>query len=94
LQDIGLDQFLSDFQVNDEMLSDLNKLAARNGVKSTPANGNKNNEIVRTHMKAQIARKIWNNSGFYPVINTLNEVLQQAIRLLDSGTQEILNIKG
>jgi hypothetical protein len=45
-------------------------------------------------MKAQIARKIWNNSGFYPVINTLNEVLQQAIRLLDSGTQEILNIKG
>jgi len=91
---IGLDQFLSDFQVNDEMLSDLIKLASRNGVKSIPANGNKNNQVVRTHMKAQIARKIWNNSGFYPVINTLNEVLQQAIRLLDSGTQEILNIKG
>lgn len=93
LEDIGLNQYLSTFQVNDEMLSDLMKIAIRNGVTYKAAELSAGKDIIRTHVKAQIARKIWNNDGFYPVINTLNESLLQAIKLFETGTQEILNIK-
>ena len=93
LEDIGLDQYLTSFQVNDEMLSDLMNMAVRNGVKYKKEDFSAGKDIIRIHVKAQIARKIWNNDGFYPVINTLNESLQQAIKIFETGTQEILNIK-
>ena len=93
LEDIGLEQYLSGFQVNDEMLSDLMKMAVRNGVSFRKEEYSAGKEIIQIHTKAQIARKIWNNDGFYPVINKLNESLQQAIKIFESGTQEILTNK-
>jgi len=89
LEDIGLSQFISDFQVNDEMLSDLMKIASRNGMKPQPGKLSASREIIRTHVKAQIGRKIWSNDGFYPVINTLNESLQQAVTLFKSGAYRL-----
>jgi carboxyl-terminal processing protease len=93
LEDIGLEQYLSGFQVNDEMLSDLMKMAVRNGVTFKKEEYSAGKEVIRIHTKAQIARKIWSNDGFYPVINKLNESLQQAIKIFETGTQEILTIK-
>lgn len=93
LDDIGLKQFIKDFQVNEEMLSSLMNIAVRNGVKPRPGQFQRSREVIRTHVKAQIGRKIWSNDGFYPVINSLNESLEQAIKLFHSGTNQILNIK-
>ncbi|MND02734.1 hypothetical protein D3C83_222190 [compost metagenome] len=39
--------------------------------------------VFQTYLKAEIARRIWKNEGFYPVVNESNEVLQQALRMFD-----------
>lgn len=89
LEDIGSEQFIRDFQVNEEMLADLMKIAIRNSLKSNTGNLSTSREIIRIHLKAQIGRKIWGNDGFYPVINLLNESLQQAVKLFQSGTYQL-----
>jgi carboxyl-terminal processing protease len=40
-------------------------------------------QLFEVHLKAQIARKLWGNEGFYPVFNETNEVFLQAIKIFD-----------
>ena len=40
-------------------------------------------EIIRTQMKALIARQVWKNDGFYPVIQSLDNTLKKALDLID-----------
>ncbi len=44
---------------------------------------NKKKTLFQVHVKAQIARKLWGNEGFFPVINETNEVFLNAIKLFD-----------
>ena len=41
----------------------------------------KDKKIISTQLKAYIARNIWNDAGFYPVIHQIDETFQEAIRL-------------
>ena len=79
----GFEAFLSSFTVTDKMLSDLVETGERNNVKADPMEVRKKKKLFRTHVKAQVARKIWGNSGFYPVFNETNEVFQQALKTFD-----------
>ena len=75
--------FYKSFQVNDAMLNQLVATGERNKVKADWKDLNRNKKIFQIHVKAQIARRIWRNDGFYPIYNETNEVLQQAIKLFD-----------
>ena len=65
------------------MLNQLVATGERNKVKADGKDLNRNKKIFQIHVKAQIARRIWRNDGFYPIYNETNEVLQQAIKLFD-----------
>ena len=41
----------------------------------------KDKKIISTQLKAFIARNIWNDAGFYPVIHQIDKTFQEAIRL-------------
>ena len=45
------------------------------------------------HVKAQIARKLWSNEGYFPVINETNEVFLQALKLFDRMPAELNRAK-
>src|SRR6187551_1363306 len=79
----GFENFLNQFEVSDQMLSDLVKVGERNGVKPDRKELKQRKKLFQIHIKAQVARKIWNNEGFYPVMNETNEILLQAIKLFD-----------
>ena len=65
------------------MVNQLVATGERNKVKADGKDLNRNKKIFQIHVKAQIARRIWRNDGFYPIYNETNEVLQQAIKLFD-----------
>lgn len=83
LQSKDLKAYLSTFVVTDQMLRDLVETGERNKVKADYGELRKKKKLFQVHVKAQIARKIWGNEGFYPVFNETNEVFQSALKLFD-----------
>jgi carboxyl-terminal processing protease len=83
LKKMGFEAFRSRFQVSDMMLEQLTRVGQQNKVKPDWKDLNQHKQIFVTNVKAQIARRIWGNNGFYPIFNETNEVLQQALRLFD-----------
>lgn len=79
----GYASFLEHFEVSDGMLDDLVRVGKGNKVQPDWNDLRRHEGIFRIHVKAQVARRIWDNAGFYPVYNQSNEILQQAIRLFD-----------
>ena len=87
LEDMGYENFYLDFSVNDDMLNDLVSIGEKVGVKPDFEDLKKNKGLFQLHVKSQIARKIWDNEGFYPIFNETNEVLQQAVKLFDRAEE-------
>jgi len=83
LMKAGFDHFLKHFTVTDKMLNDLVLVGDRNKVKPDYAELRDKKKLFQIHIKAQIARKLWNNEGFYPIMNETNEIFMQAIKMFD-----------
>jgi carboxyl-terminal processing protease len=85
----GFDHFLNKFVVTDQMLSDLVKVGERNKVRPDNKELTKKEKLFKVHLKAQIARKLWSNEGFFPVMNETNEIFLQALKLFDRMPAEL-----
>jgi len=83
LEKDGYEKFYKNFVVTDSMLEGLVAIGKQNKVQPDYKDLSKNKKVFQVHVKAQIARKIWNNNGFYPIFNETNEILQQAIKMFD-----------
>jgi carboxyl-terminal processing protease len=79
----GFDHFFARFAVTDDMLNDLLAIGVRNKVKADYKEVRLKKNLFKIHIKAQIARKVWGNDGYYPVLNETNETFQQAIKMFD-----------
>jgi carboxyl-terminal processing protease len=80
---MGRENFLRSFKVTDNMIEGLVNVGIKNKVKPDQKILNARKELFRIHLKAQIARKLWGNEGFYPVFNETNEVFLQSIKIFD-----------
>jgi len=83
LTKMGFEKFYREFKITDDMLGQLVKIGVQNKVPADYKDIEKHKRVFQLNLKAQIARKIWSNNGFYPIFNEENEVLQQAIKLFD-----------
>jgi carboxyl-terminal processing protease len=83
LEKRGFEEFLQKFKVTDSMLDQLVKVGMRNKVKADYKELTKKKSLFQTHVKAQIARKIWGNEGFYPVFNETNEVFKHSLKVFE-----------
>jgi len=85
LENMEYSDFYNNFNVSNDMFSSLVKIGESNGVKRNRKELEQHKDLFALHMKAQIARQIWNNNGFYPIFNQTNEVLQQAVKMFDKA---------
>jgi carboxyl-terminal processing protease len=74
------EQFQKTFKVSDQMLKDLIDLATKSGVKFKESDYSKSKEFIRLNLKAYIARSIYGNKGFFPIINQSDEVFVVAMK--------------
>ena len=79
----GFEDFKENFNVSQEMMDGLVQVGIRNKVKPDYKDLRQRRKLFEVHMKAQIARKLWGNEGFYPVFNETNEVFLQGVKLFD-----------
>lgn len=85
LEAMDYKDYFNNFKVTKQMRDELASIGKANGVKSDFEDMKKNQALFDLHIRAQIARQIWDNEGFYPIFNQTNEVLQQAVKLFDQA---------
>lgn len=73
------DDFNKNFEVNDKILEELIQFAEKNKVKRNAEEEKISSGIISIQLKALIARQLYKNDGFYPVIHQIDRTLQQAI---------------
>lgn len=75
-------KFNRDFEVTDGMLQDLIGLGKELGAVYDETQYKTALPLIKTQMKALIARDLWNMSEYFQVINTLNNSMKKAVELL------------
>lgn len=82
LQKMSFSNFNKSFRISDKMLQDIVKLAASSDIAYDAGQFNRSKEVIRNNAKAFIARSIFGNSGFYPVLHESDAEFQQALKQL------------
>ncbi len=83
LEKMGYDKYRREFVVDDRMLNELVELGRRGKVQPMPEDLARHKAVIQNFLKAEVARRIWGNEAFYPIVNEQNEILQQALKLFD-----------
>jgi len=86
----NFDEFNSGFKINENIYNQFISYAEKSGVKPDAEGMKTSDEIIRTQLKALIARQVWKNDGFYPVIQTLDNTLKKALELIDKKQVAII----
>lgn len=79
----SFDEFNKSFYVNDLILNQLMSFAQKNDVKPDEKGLRTSSLLVRAQVKALIARQIWKNEGFYPIIHTIDNTFRKAVELVE-----------
>lgn len=87
LEKNGFETFRKDFEISNKMLDELVAVAEVNKLKFNEEQFNKSKSLIKLYLKAQVARSIWNNDGFYPIFNETNEIFLSALKLFDKAEQ-------
>ncbi|MFT6866893.1 MAG: carboxyl-terminal processing protease [Cyclobacteriaceae bacterium] len=79
--------FQKSFIVDDIMVNDLIETGKLNGVSFNKISFQKSQILIKNYLKAYIARCLWKNNGFYPILNQENEIVLKALQLLPEANK-------
>lgn len=83
--DMSVEQYKDNFEVNEQMLKRLIAIGEKNKVKFDQADFNKSKAYLKVLVKAHLARQLYDDSAFYMVVNDINEIYLQALKLFDEA---------
>ena len=77
---MGIKNFIEKFEIDMQTLKEL-KLYCEKQKQQFELNNFNNNDlkILKTQLKAQVGRNIWNDDAFFPVINEIDNTFQRAL---------------
>jgi carboxyl-terminal processing protease len=84
LSKMKMENFRKTFIVSDKILNDLYELSYKMGVKPALQEEESSRSIIKNYLKASIARQIWRNDGFYPILNEDDKVIQKAEEVINA----------
>lgn len=76
------DSFNEDFSIDRKTFKDFVDYSADNGVKANMNEAKQSTDEIKFYIKAHIARNIWNNEGFYPIVLQRDRTYQKALEVL------------
>ncbi len=82
-------EFIQGYTVSNDMLENLVELAKSRDIPFDQSGFNIDKKFLETSIKAQIARDIWGNEGFYAVFMLSDEQVLKAISLIDEAAKLI-----
>lgn len=79
------DNFINTFQPNQQILNNLYAFAAEKGVSRNEKDIATSGDVIALRLKALIARNIWGNEAYYPIIAEDDIMLQEALKAIRSN---------
>lgn len=80
--------FNSKFNIGEPILTDIRAAAEKEKVEFNEEQYNKSLPLIKTQLKALIARDLWDMNEYYQVMNATNNSVQQALRILNEKIYE------
>jgi carboxyl-terminal processing protease len=84
--------FKAGFNLDEKLMKDFLAAAEKAEVKKDEAGFRTSEKLIRYHVKALIARNLWNSSAYFEVINDLNHALNKAVQSMQDDTFEKMKI--
>jgi len=81
------DSFQKNFVVTDAMLADFRKLINKHNLKFNQASWDKDISFIKSRIKSEIARNLWDSSKYYQVEILSNNQVQEALRLFPEASR-------
>ena len=82
-------ELMSCMPSNDALLSDFVRFASQHGIPARWYYINISRNLIINQLRALIARDAFGNQAFYPVFNTADKTVAEAIKVLKSGKAEL-----
>ncbi|MCX2742063.1 S41 family peptidase [Pontibacter anaerobius] len=80
LEKMPFEKYKKTFEVTDKMLQDVVQMAKISGVEYNEAQFKRSQNLLRNHLKAFIARSVYGNDGFFPVLHQSDDEFQQGLK--------------
>ncbi|WP_300702458.1 S41 family peptidase [Bacteroides sp.] len=77
--------FNEKFEIDDAFLADIRALAEKEKIEFNEEQYNKSLPLIKTQLKALIARDLWDMNEYFQVINSTNKSVQQALEVLNKN---------
>ena len=74
--------FRRDFEITDEMLNKFKSFVISKGVEWNESDYQKDLPYIKAILKANVARFIWRNEGWYPIMLEVDEQFRKALELM------------
>ena len=81
----NFEDFNKKFNISNDMLSAFREMCDKEEVKFNEEQYQKSLPLIKTQLKALIARDLWDINEYFRVMNTTNESVQKALEILNSG---------
>ena len=75
---------IADYLEDGPLLDELLSFADTNGVKIKKSEIMESEKVILTQAKAYISRNLLDNEGFYPIIQKIDNTLEEALKLVES----------
>ena len=79
----NFNQLLNMLPGDEDLLKDFADFAAQNGVAPRWYYIHRSRQLLVTHIKAFIARDTFGNQGFYPIFNSTDKTIQEALKAMN-----------
>ncbi len=79
--DKNLKKFISDVSISDDVVNEFMELGKKKGIAQNDEQFRKDKEFIRTRLKADIARDLYGNNGWYPIMHSQDNQFQKALTL-------------
>jgi carboxyl-terminal processing protease len=79
------ESYRKSFSISNKDYTDFVDYALKNGVKKDEKGVSYSSSLIKIQLKALIARQIWKNKGFYPIIQEIDLTLKKAEALMKTN---------
>ena len=90
-----IDKFIAKFEVDEQMIQDLKQLAEKEKIKYDEEEFQKSLPLIKTQLKALVARDLFDTSAYFRIMNSYNDSYQKALEIIASPSEyeQLLNGK-